>query len=310
MTTPFTKAAVLEILRTPAASDTFLDMIRRVEALEGCGVKERKTFPILKGEGASIDYQLVADHAEQARANHYQSVGRLAERGGLSWCELYAVLHNRKWEKMADNDAMITCRALEARYLAALEPVAQPETPTPGQLDPEQLARRFHDIYEQLAPNFGYETRPETRTFDPESPNGKLMIAVCGALQPTPGQFTTMCLAIEDAIAEVAKLRNPEQHGYVKVIDVEKLLCDKLGIQWSATGISIASMIDRLAAENQRLRDRERVLVGALINRDGGSHDEDCKARRYGNSDRLCNCGHDEVVAALATDASAKAGGE
>ena len=58
---------------------------------------------------------------------------------------------------------------------------------------------------------------------------------------------------------------------------------------------------DTLAAEVARLRDRERVLVGALINRDGGSHDEDCKARRYGNSDRLCNCGHDEVVAALAS---------
>ena len=33
------RAAVLEILRTPAASDTFPDMIRRVEALEGCGVR-------------------------------------------------------------------------------------------------------------------------------------------------------------------------------------------------------------------------------------------------------------------------------
>ena len=34
MTTPISRAAVLEILRTPAASDTFTDMIRRVEALE------------------------------------------------------------------------------------------------------------------------------------------------------------------------------------------------------------------------------------------------------------------------------------
>lgn len=82
----------------------------------------RKTFPILKGDGAKIDYQLVADHAEQARANHYQTVARLAERGGLSWCELYAVLHNRKWEKIETNEAMIACRALEARYLAALAP--------------------------------------------------------------------------------------------------------------------------------------------------------------------------------------------
>lgn len=43
----------------------------------------------------------------------------------------------------------------------------------------EQLARFFHDTYEELAPQFGYETRKETRKFDKDSPNGKLMIAVC-----------------------------------------------------------------------------------------------------------------------------------
>ena len=41
------------------------------------------------------------------------------------------------------------------------------------------LAVRFHDAYERLAPSFGYETRPETREFNPESPNGRLMVAVC-----------------------------------------------------------------------------------------------------------------------------------
>lgn len=43
----------------------------------------------------------------------------------------------------------------------------------------EQYARLFHDTYERLAPQFGYETRKDTRAFDPESANGKLMIAVC-----------------------------------------------------------------------------------------------------------------------------------
>jgi hypothetical protein len=43
-------------------------------------------------------------------------------------------------------------------------------------------ARAFHEAYERLAPQFGYETRAETREFDPESPNGKLMIAVCREL--------------------------------------------------------------------------------------------------------------------------------
>lgn len=46
----------------------------------------------------------------------------------------------------------------------------------------EQLARRFHDAYERLAPSFGYETRQETRAFDPTTPNGRLMIATCGEL--------------------------------------------------------------------------------------------------------------------------------
>lgn len=45
--------------------------------------------------------------------------------------------------------------------------------------DAEMVARRFHKTYERLAPKFGYETREETRQFDPASPNGKLMIAVC-----------------------------------------------------------------------------------------------------------------------------------
>jgi len=43
----------------------------------------------------------------------------------------------------------------------------------------EKLAIIFHETYERLAPRFGYETRPETRKFDKNSPNGRLMIAVC-----------------------------------------------------------------------------------------------------------------------------------
>ena len=49
-------------------------------------------------------------------------------------------------------------------------------------LDPENLARRFHDTYERLAPSFGYTTRPETRDFEPTTPNGRLMLAVCAEL--------------------------------------------------------------------------------------------------------------------------------
>lgn len=49
-------------------------------------------------------------------------------------------------------------------------------------MTPEELAILFHETYERLAPSFGYETRAETRKFDPSTANGRLMIAVCGAV--------------------------------------------------------------------------------------------------------------------------------
>jgi hypothetical protein len=47
------------------------------------------------------------------------------------------------------------------------------------------LAKFCHDAYERLAPQYGYETRQDTRTFDHESPNGRLMAAVFEELRAT-----------------------------------------------------------------------------------------------------------------------------
>jgi len=44
---------------------------------------------------------------------------------------------------------------------------------------------------------------------------------------------------------------------------------------------------------------REASLRDLLNERDGGNHDADCKALRA-TGPKLCNCGHDAVVAALA----------
>lgn len=49
--------------------------------------------------------------------------------------------------------------------------------------DPLALAVLFHVTYEKLAPQKDYVTRTETRIFDPESPNGRLMIATCAEIQ-------------------------------------------------------------------------------------------------------------------------------
>jgi hypothetical protein len=62
-------------------------------------------------------------------------------------------------------------------------------------ITPIVLALHFHEAYERLAPQFGYEKRTETRKFDLTSANGQLMIAVAAELlvwieerSPTPTQ--------------------------------------------------------------------------------------------------------------------------
>lgn len=50
-------------------------------------------------------------------------------------------------------------------------------------ISPIKLAVMFHETYERLAPQFGYETRKETKVFNASSPNGKLMIEVCREMQ-------------------------------------------------------------------------------------------------------------------------------
>lgn len=49
-------------------------------------------------------------------------------------------------------------------------------------IEATKLAKEFHDAYERLAPQFGYETREDTKEFDQTSPNGRLMVAVIDAV--------------------------------------------------------------------------------------------------------------------------------
>lgn len=45
-----------------------------------------------------------------------------------------------------------------------------------------ELAKIFHGLYERYASSEGYTTRPETRSFNPHTPNGRLMQKVCLAI--------------------------------------------------------------------------------------------------------------------------------
>jgi hypothetical protein len=61
-----------------------------------------------------------------------------------------------------------------------------PLTPAPiRESQALRVARAFHEAYERLAPLNGYETRKDTRHFDPNTANGRTMLAVCAELLRT-----------------------------------------------------------------------------------------------------------------------------
>lgn len=72
---------------------------------------------------------------------------------------------------------------MKAAKIKALEIQARMDAET-GHPDPLplELAQLFHTHYERLAPEFGYETREDTRQFDVTKPNAALMIATCRAI--------------------------------------------------------------------------------------------------------------------------------
>ena len=70
----------------------------------------------------------------------------------------------------------------------------------------EELAREFHETYERLAPSFKYETRPDTREFDPESRNGRLMIEVCSQVfAPSKKRIAALENAIGNYLGAIAE---------------------------------------------------------------------------------------------------------
>lgn len=62
-------------------------------------------FPILDCPGTCVPWSAVDPHAEQAVKNHSQPLMALASRGGLTACEMVAVLEGRAWRRMDHDEA-------------------------------------------------------------------------------------------------------------------------------------------------------------------------------------------------------------
>ena len=146
-----------------------------------------------------------ADMAECAAFSAGYEAGEAGGRADLAAPSAQPVQDHRSFPDAADgfDDDMTRCPCCDgegyfyhgdepkspwgdAATIARLSAAAR----VSGTIKALELARLFHEAYEELAPLFGYETRVDTRLFDQTSQNGKLMVATCArilaAIQPDP----------------------------------------------------------------------------------------------------------------------------
>lgn len=71
-----------------------------------------------------------------------------------------------------------------------------------------ELATLFHVIYERKSAEFNYITRTDTRIFDPESSNGKLMIATCEEIlsEDIQPKFDALTARNEELTSKLARM--------------------------------------------------------------------------------------------------------
>jgi hypothetical protein len=55
-------------------------------------------------------WEPTAADRSQAISNHDQTLERLAQRGGMSWCEMAAIVLNKRWQRMEQPYAKAVCR--------------------------------------------------------------------------------------------------------------------------------------------------------------------------------------------------------
>lgn len=59
--------------------------------------------------GAIFVFEPTERDQKRAQENHRQTLERLNERRGVSWCEMAAILLDRPWHKMDEMEAMRDC---------------------------------------------------------------------------------------------------------------------------------------------------------------------------------------------------------
>ena len=129
-------------------------------------------------------------------------------------------------------------------------------------MDALKLAELFHMIYERRAPEFGYETRKETKNFDPTTPNGQLMVAVCGEIikYMEAGDFWSNLVYPEGAKPQEIEAELTDYHDILGEVDkvYDYVTCGRI----SKPNASARVVIGEFEELWERKDDKEDTYVG------------------------------------------------
>lgn len=149
-------------------------------------------------------------------------------------------------------------------------------------MTPEDLAKLFHDTYERLAPNYGYETREESAVPWEDVPvrNKELMInvaeVVLAAIPPRPGEMHSVDKAFYDL---TVTQRNQAWQ------------------QADALSAELAEVKDKCQKDARKIRELQEDLVGANESIENLLVQAECDCVYVSISSRACRkCGRKATI--------------
>lgn len=93
-----------------------------------------------------------------------------------------------------------------------------------------ELSRLFHETYERLAPTEGYETRPDTKEFDPQSRNGRLMISTVAEIQNHLADLLLGLPSLQLAKSDYNLLSDRSKYIYNATKYIRQEIAEALGV--------------------------------------------------------------------------------
>lgn len=187
------------------AQEVIAGQVKEIERLTALIQEERAGRGAMNwlGKGQTISAALTTQPADAAQFGDLGEVEAQKEH----------------WRQWAINGMPADKRRLAAATWDAAWKAARAHSSRVHGMDALELARFFHDTYERLAPEYGYETRAETRRFESGSANGRLMQAVCAEVLQRLTPSSTRDSVLTEAMEAIAKehLEEPqgdEDHAY------------------------------------------------------------------------------------------------